>query len=94
VPFPDEEKGLHPSQLRWIRENVAAGGVVLIIAETPGIIYIIHGKDAAKFNGASHEDLLEMSWDTLSRKEPKQAASILDKMLRVTDNFRLHAEYY
>ncbi len=94
VPFPDEEKGLHTSQLRWIRDEVAAGGVVLIIAETPGIIYIIHGKDAAKFNGASHEDLLEMSWDTLSRKEPKQAASILGNMLRVTDNFRLYAEYY
>ncbi len=94
VPFPDEEKGLHKSQLRWIRDDVSAGGVVWIIAETPGIIYIIHGKDAAKFNGASHEDLLEMSWETLSRKDPKQAASILDTALRVSDNYRLYAEYY
>lgn len=94
VPFPDEEKGLHTSQLRWIKDDVAAGGVVWVIAETPGIIYIIHGKDAAKFNGASHEDLLEMSWETMSRKDPKQAASLLDAALRVSSNYRLYAEYY
>lgn len=94
VPFPDEEKGLHKSQLRWIKANVNAEGVVWIIAETPGIIYIVHGKDAAKFNGASHEDLIEMSWETMSRGDPKQAARILDRALRVPSNYRLFAEYY
>lgn len=94
VPFPDEEKGLHKSQLRWIRDNVAAGGIVWIIAETPGVIYIIHGKDAAKFNGAEHEDLIDMAWHTISRDDPKGATSLLDVALRVPSNYRLFAEYY
>jgi len=94
VPFPNEEKGLHKSQLRWIRDNVNEGGIVWIIAETPGVIYVIHGKDAAKFNGAGHENLIEMSWTTVSREDPKGAASMLDAALRVPSNYRLFAEYY
>ena len=94
VPFPNEEKGLHKSQLRWIRDTVNEGGVVWVIAETPGVIYIVHGKDAAKFNGASHEDLIEMAWETMSRNDPKQAARLLDGALRVPSNYRLFAEYY
>jgi len=94
VPFPDEEKGLHKTQLRWIKNNVASGGIVWIIAETPGVIYIVHGKDAAKFNGATHEDLIEMAWETMSRDDPKQAARLLDVALRVPSNYRLFAEYY
>lgn len=94
VPFPDEEKGLHKSQLRWIKANVKEGGIVWIIAETPGVIYIVHGKDAAKFNGATHEDLIEMAWETMSRSDPIQAARLLDIALRVPSNYRLFAEYY
>lgn len=94
VPFPDEEKGLHTSQLRWIRDTVSEGGIVWIIAEVPGVIYIIHGKDAAKFNGASHDTLTEIAWDTISREDPKGAATMLDAALRVPSNYRLFAEYY
>jgi hypothetical protein len=94
VPFPDEEKGLHKTQLRWIRDNVNEGGIVWIIAETPGVIYIVHGKDAAKFNGATHEKLIDMAWETMSRSDPKQAARLLDIALRVPSNYRLFAEYY
>ena len=94
VPFPDEEKGLHKSQLKWIRATIEAGGIVWIIAETLGVIYIVHGKDAAKFNGARHEDLIEMAWQTISRDDPHHAASTLDVALRVPSNFRLFAEYY
>ena len=94
VPFPVEDRGLHQSQLRWIREYYKVGGLVLIIAVVPGVIYIIHGKDAEKFNGATHEELAEMAWDTISRDDPKTAATILDAMLRVPGNYRLFAEYY
>ena len=94
VPFPNEEKGLHTSQLRWIRDNVKEGGIVWIIAETPGIIYIIHGKEAAKFNGATHEDLVELAWNMIHRDNPKGAATTLDAALRVPSNYRLYAEYY
>jgi len=94
VPFPNEEKGLHKTQLRWIKNNVKEGGIIWIIAETPGVIYIVHGKDAEKFNGASHEDLIEMAWETMSRDDPKQAARLLDGALRAPSNYRLFAEYY
>ena len=46
VPFPNEEKGLHKSQLRWIKDNLKHGGIVWIIAEVPGVIYLLHGKHA------------------------------------------------
>ena len=94
VPFPDQKKGLHQSQLRWIRDEVQAGGIVWIIAETPGVIYIIHGKDAEKFKGADHEDLIDMCWNTISRDDPKHAASILDAALRTPSNYRMFADFY
>lgn len=94
VPFPDEEKGLHKSQLRWIRDSVANGGIVWIIAECPGVIYIIHGKDAAHFNGATHDQLAEMAWDTMTRNNPKDAVTSLRRALGVPSNYRLFAEYY
>jgi hypothetical protein len=93
VPFPDEEKGLHVSQLKWIRNNVEEGGVVWIIAETPGAIYIIHGKDAEYFNGATHDTLIEMSWQIIHRTAPKESAKILNTALKTDANFRLFAEY-
>lgn len=94
VPFPDEEKGLHRSQLKWIRDEVNAGGVIWIIAETPGVIYIVHGKDAPKFNGATHQALIDMAWQTISRDNPKQATSTLESALRIPSNFHLFAGYH
>lgn len=93
VPFPDEEKGLHKSQLKWIRSNILCGGIVWIIAETPGAIYIIHGKDADRFNGATHQELIDMAWEMIYRNAPKQAVLTLDRALRVPLNYRLFAEY-
>ena len=93
VPFPDEEKGLHKSQKRWIRDNIQAGGVCWIIAETPGVIYIIHGRAYNEFNGANHDALIEMSWQTINRDDPEGAASVLDAALRTPSNFRLFADY-
>lgn len=94
VPFPDEEKGLHTSQIRWIRDNVKEGGIVWIIAEVPGTIYIIHGKDADKFNGATHDDLIDMAWNNISRDNPKSAVSVLDAALRTTSNYYLFGDFY
>jgi hypothetical protein len=94
VPFPDEDKGLHVSQLKWIKHNVKYGGIVWIIAETPGAIYIIHGKDADRFNGATHEELIEMSWNVMHRTAPKQATKILENALKTPVNFRLFADHH
>ena len=93
VPFPDEKKGLHKSQKIWIRSDLICGGVVWIIAETPGAIYIIHGKDADKFNGATHEILIEMAWQIMHRTAPKEAAKMLNTALKTDANFRLFTEY-
>lgn len=93
VPFPDEEKGLHRSQLRWIKTQIQFGGIVWIIAETPGAIYIIHGKDAGQFNGATHEQLIEMAWNVIHRSAPKVAANALKAALGTSVNFRLFSEY-
>ena len=93
VPFADAEKGLHKSQLKWIRAYTEYGGVVWIIAETPGAIYIIHGKDAEYFNGATHETLIEMAWQIIHRTAPKEATKILNAALKTNANFRLFAEY-
>ena len=87
VPFPDEEKGLHKSQLKWIRENIKQGGIVWIIAETTEGIFLIHGKNAAKFNGARYEDLFDIGWETMSRNDPKHAAELLDLALGVPENY-------
>jgi hypothetical protein len=94
VPFPDAEKGLHTSQRVWIRENMSHGGVVWIIAEVPGVIYIIHGKDADHFNGATHEDLIEMAWNTMSRDDPQAAFQLLDGALGTPSNFQLFGDFY
>ena len=94
VPFPDEEKGLHTSQKKWIRETVKEGGICWIIAEVPGVIYIIHGKDAEKFNGATHDELIDMSWNSISRDNPKGALAILEAALKTPSNFRLFGDFY
>jgi hypothetical protein len=93
VPFPNEEKGLHESQLKWIRESIKQGGIIWIIAETPRTIYIVHGQDADLFNGSEHQDLLDMAWNTMSRDDPKKASRILDAALKVPENYRLCKEY-
>ena len=59
-----------------------------------GVIYIIHGKDAAKFNGADHEKLADLAWQVMSRDSPKDAVSILDAAIKTPSNYRLFAEYY
>ena len=90
VPFPNEEKGLHKSQLRWIKDNLKHGGIVWIIAEVPGVIYLLHGKHAKWFNGATHDQLIEMAWSVLNRDNPRTAAKTLNAALRTPTNFRLY----
>lgn len=66
IPFPGKP-GLRKSQLKWIRNRVARKGMVWIIAEAPPDIYVIHGKAAEEFNGATRETLAKISDGILSR---------------------------
>ncbi len=81
VPFPNEEKGLHSSQLRWIKNNLEHWGNIWIIAEHPPFIYIIHGSEAEHFNGATTQQLANLSVDILYRDEPEKAAKFLRELL-------------
>jgi len=80
-PFKDK-KGMRRSQVIWIRENLRSGGVVWIIAEVSPHIYIIPGKYAGQINGATHKELMTMSYDVVTKQEPEMAADIFDRILR------------
>lgn len=53
VPFPNEKKGLRKSQLIWIPERVAFGGIVWIAARVGIVTFWVPGKYAGAFNGAT-----------------------------------------
>lgn len=80
-PFPNQDKGLHSSQLKWIRNNTAQWGYVWIIAEVPPNIYVINGTDADEFNGATQNELLDLAIGVLYRDDPKNAAKFLHNIL-------------
>ena len=80
-PFPNQEKGLHRSQLKWIKDNTARWGYVWIIAEVPPNIFIINGTDADEFNGATQNELFDLCIGVVYRDNPKQAAKFLHNIL-------------
>ena len=86
VPFPNEDKGLHKSQLIWFRQNCAVGGNCWIIAEVPPRILVIHGECWDQFNGATAEQLYEMSAAVVYRENERDAPEILGDILT---SFRL-----
>ena len=81
TPFPNEEKGLHKSQLRWIRRTLECWGEIWVIAEVPPQIYVLHGSEAEGFNGATQEDLSNMAVGVVYRDEPEKAAKFLNDLL-------------
>lgn len=86
VPFPNEDKGLHKSQKRWFKKNLAHWGNCWIIAEVEdkelgSSIYIIHGSEYEDFNGATKKQLFDMSVAVVYREEPENAAKILHNLL-------------
>lgn len=82
IPFKSDDEGLHRSQRLWFREHLKYGGKnSWIIAEiTREEILVIPGKYYHRFNGATIEELREISTVTLSRKEPRLSAK---KLLRI-----------
>lgn len=61
VPFPNVDKGLHISQLNWIRDQIAFGGIVWVAARVGNKIFWIPGKSAGGFNGATQKRLGSLS---------------------------------
>lgn len=85
-PFPDEDTGLHRSQITWIRQQIKNKGQVWIVAEIANknidIILCIDGAYAALFNGASLDRLIEAASFKLYRKDPRTAVHKLEAMFR------------
>lgn len=86
VPFPDEARGLHLSQLKWIRDNLTYWGTVWIIAEAVPDIFVLHGSEAVEFNGSTRENLYKISVAVLDRDDPEEAATLLHNILRGHNN--------
>lgn len=57
VPFPNVDKGLHISQLGWIREQILFGGIVWVCARVGDQVFWVPGKNAGAFNGATMKRL-------------------------------------
>lgn len=81
VPFPDEDKGLHKSQKKWIKHQLQHNGTVWIIAEVRECIYCIPGAYYADFNGAKRVDLENWAEAVLYRDQPQDAARKLKELL-------------
>lgn len=80
-PFPDEKKGLHQSQLRWMKDEVAQGGTVWIFAQVRNLVYCIPGDLAPQFNGADADGLAGLATVTLPRDNPARAAELVRLIL-------------
>ena len=81
IPFPNEDKGLHKSQLKWIRDEVRVHGTVWIFAQIGTVILCIEGKHADRFNGATGDELAAMATEVLWRDQPESAAEKLQRLL-------------
>ena len=56
-------------------------GNVWIIAEHPPFIFVIHGSEAEYFNGATPQELANLSVGVLYRSDPEKAAKFLRDLL-------------
>jgi hypothetical protein len=57
IPFPNEDKGLHRSQLNWISDQVFFNGIVWVVARVGPQVFWVSGIHAGAFNGATMKRL-------------------------------------
>lgn len=82
-PFKGVDDGLHHSQLQWMRQNVARGGVVWIVARVGKQVFWVHGRMADHFNGCA--DLSTIATFVLPRRVREEHLSIMAKLLEGND---------
>lgn len=81
VPFRDREEGVHLSQIIWINQNVANGGINWITARVNQGLFWIPGKYVELING--REDLGEIStWVVHLQKVKPHDVKNINFMLR------------
>lgn len=81
VPFPDEKKGLHTSQLNWIRDQILFGGIVWVVARVGDQVLWIHGSKAGAFNGATLKRLQRLASLTLDVNSAGQSLRRIKELL-------------
>lgn len=59
---PFKREGLRPSQLRWIEDNLEAGGVVWIIAQVGPTVFVMPGPYFSAFNDSTKQDLRDNAY--------------------------------
>jgi len=80
IPFT-KKTGMRRSQIKWIKENLREGGIVWIIAEITPDIHIIGGHRVNDINGATEEEIVEMSEAVIHKSNPQYAAKVLHRIL-------------
>lgn len=81
IPFPNENVGLHKSQIRWIKDRLAAGGNVWIVARVGKLILFIPGKYYAAFNGAELRRLRFFAKLEIEMQDPAPTLKKLKQLL-------------
>lgn len=70
VPFPNENVGLHKTQLHWLKEYISYGGLAWIVARVGKRIFWIHGRHFSAFNGATMKRLHALSAYVMDQDSP------------------------
>lgn len=70
IPFPSTEHGLRKTQIPWISDYVALGGICHIVAQVGSEVFFVPGKFAHSFNGAELRRLRFFSVLVLDRGTP------------------------
>jgi hypothetical protein len=81
IPFPDEKRGLHRTQINWIRDQVTFNGIVWIAARVGNEILWIPGKNASGFNGATLKRLKSMSTLIIDQTVPAKTVRRIKELL-------------
>jgi hypothetical protein len=81
IPFPDEDKGLHRSQINWIRDEIFFGGLVWIVARVGPEIFWLHGKHYSIFNGATLVRLRRFSSLVMDQSDPAKSVRKIKQLL-------------
>lgn len=68
---PFKRDGLRESQIRWINEEVAAGGLVWIVGQVKEQVFWVRGQGCPLFNGMNLDQFGEWSSLILPRKKPR-----------------------
>jgi hypothetical protein len=81
IPFPNEDVGLHRTQLNWIKDQVLFNGIVWVVARVSDQIFWVPGKYADSFNGGTMRRLRGLSALVIDSKAPHLSVRRIKELL-------------